>query len=459
MVPEYFDNYYYRVRKVGLPLQLRSIDNANVTTLKAAREYALLQFKAAQMPQIEELRAAVEGTRVRRTGVTLGEFLAAFEAVAIARKLKDWQQGRNRLRLVVAVAKGIILPLSAGRLDGAGGRLIREVDAVPFAEAVCDTTAMEYARRMQLMEVAELEGDGPEQVRARYERWLAEGRPINLDKSLPPLINGTINSTLCNARVPLSRLNRVLDLAALKVDWQRAEGFCQLTLPRAAREEGVELPTAAQYKAMMAGWEALVASADAGEQELALCNEMFRLLGLRSGELVMARASWLHTGADGRVYLWVKNRAEEAFSCKSTNQAKLPLTEALALRLQARCAAARAAGVQNPFLILPMVPGATVLGEEQAERVALVRGRHNAWLKGFIGEVRSGQGNHRLRKCCATALYKSRLEATGSHEKATMVVKEYLRHSKEATALISYIRRNDERLPTMTDADLSEAWA
>lgn len=445
-VPEYFDSYYFRVRKADKPQMLRSAE----TAVKAeAIERGKMALAAMCSDKWADLRAALDGTRVRRAGITLGEFLKAFEAVATARKLKEYKRACSAVRLVSAIANGIIEPLSSTRMDTDGGRLLREVDALAFADVFTAQTAMEYARRMQVAtgehvveQVCGLSGvpsaGGPREL-------------INLDKSLPPLVNGTINSTLGNARVLLSKQNRVLDVAALKVDWAATEGFTRLRLPELGKDVGADIPTTEQFEAMYQSWLTL------GETDLALCNELLRLLGLRSGELVMARESWLHEGADGRVFLWVKNRAEEGFSCKSTNQAKLPLTDDLAQRLKARCAAARVAGLVNPFLILPGVPGADVLGEEQKDRRALVRELHNAWLKTFIGEVRSGQGNHRLRKYCATALYAAELLDHGSHEKAARAVMEYLRHSKEATALVHYIARNDELLRTMTDELLKRA--
>lgn len=423
-VPEYFESYYFRVRKAGKPQMLRS---AETSVKSEAVERGKMVLEAMCSDKWAELRAALDGTRVRRAGITLGEFLTAFEAVATARKLKEYKRACSAVRLVSAIANGIIEPLSSTRMDTDGGRLLREVDALMFADVFTERTAMEYARKMQ------------------------GGEVINLDKSLPPLVNGTINSTLGNARVLLSKQNRVLDVAALKVDWAATEGFTRLRLPEPGKDVGADIPTTEQFEKMFESWLTL------GATDLALCNELLRLLGLRSGELVMARESWLHEGADGRVFLWVKNRADEGFSCKSTNQAKLPLTDELAERLKARCAAAREGGMVNPFLILPSLPGADVLGEEQKDRRALVRELHNAWLKTFIGEVRSGQGNHRLRKYCATALYAAELIDHGSHEKAARAVMEYLRHSKEATALIHYIARNDELLRTMTDELLKRA--
>jgi len=86
-----------------------------------------------------------------------------------------------------------------------------------------------------------------------------------------------------------------------------------------------------------------------------------------------------------------------------------------------------------------------------------VRDRHNEWIKGFIGEVRSRKGNHRLRGYCATALYVAELADHGSYERAAHAVMKYLRHSKEATSLLHYIEQKPELLRTMTDEMLHRA--
>jgi integrase len=97
------------------------------------------------------------------------------------------------------------------------------------------------------------------------------------------------------------------------------------------------------------------------------------------------------------------------------------------------------------------------MAPETPARTDLIRTQHNAWLKSFIGEVKSGQGNHRLRKYCATRIYAEEMAAHHNEAKAATRVKEYLRHSKEATALLHYIAKNDERLATVTDATLMPA--
>jgi len=416
-VPEYFDSYYFRICLPGKPQMLRS---AETGVKSEAIERGKMALEAVGSDKWSELRAALDGHRVRRSGVTLGEFLVAFEKVARARKLNEFRRNISSARLVAAVSFGIIDPFAKVRMDTDGGRLRKQVDALDFYDVFSTSTAMEYARKMQ------------------------GGEVINLDKKLPALVNGTINSTLGNAGVVLSERSRMMEIEALRVDWLKVEGFRCFRLPKPARVVGDDLPTPGQFQEMMVAWEGLA------DEDLGLCNELLRLLALRSGELVMARESWLHEDA-GQVFLWVKNRLDENFSCKSTNEALLPLNPALVARLRARCAEGRAAGMVNPFLILPMVPGADDLGEERKERREMVRIRHNEWIKGFIGEVRSRKGNHRLRGYCATALYVAELADHGSYERAAHAVMKYLRHSKEATSLLHYIEQKPELLRMMTD--------
>lgn len=423
--PEYYELWYYRIRKQGLPQQLRACPSY-VTSAKQAAEYGKLQFMAAEMEQTEELRAAVAGTRSRLTGVTVGQYLRAWEKVAGRRGIKTMQRAVSSLRLVVAVAKGWAQPGAGTRLDANGGKLIHEVEALRLYDVLTDAVTCEYARRVQ------------------------GGKMLDLRKDLPHASNRTVNSTLNMARVPFARQSRVEEVAALRLDWERIEGFLRLRMPEQGKDVAEELPTAEEYAAMMEGWKTLREM----DMELALCNELLRLLGLRSGEMVMARLSWLHEGRDGRTFLWVKNRPEEKFSCKTGTEGKLPLSPELAARLRARCAVSV---VENPFLLLPGLPGHDTLGEERAERRDLVRTRHNAWLKQFISEVKTKQGNHRLRKCCATALYAAEMRRHGDEVKAAKVVRDYLRHANEATSLLHYIAANDELLPTMTDETL-QAW-
>jgi hypothetical protein len=439
--PEYFENFYYRIRKKGLfkdqDAQQRAMPDY-IRTLSEAREYGRLQFQAAELRATQALQDSVHQAHARRgKAVTVGQYLTAFTQVAARRRLKQAQRAISSLRLVIATGKGKITP-GAQRMDREGGRLIQEVDALTLRDAVCKDTALEYARILQ---------GGPH---------------LNIDKNNPPDINNTINSTLAQARICFSTDNRIFEVEELQVPWDIISGFLKFTVPSAGRDIASDIPSPEAFGKMMTAWQADATSGDPLREERALVNEMFRLLGLRSGELVMARESWLVTGSDGRTFLWVKNYPAEGWSCKGKEQAKLPLTDALAARLRARCQAARAQGIHNPHLIFPHIPGQPVNPKDGAalettERRTLIRTEHNTWLKTFIGEVKSNQGNHRLRKYCATRIYHEEMAAHGNEHRATARVKEYLRHAKEATALIHYIAKNDERLATVTDATLMPA--
>jgi hypothetical protein len=459
--PETYDTWYYQIMLTDDAGERQRIyKNTHRTDYAQAVDYAKLKFQEYQLMQTQELRQALA---VRREGIKLGAFLETFAKVAESRKLYEGGAGvPRRLRQVIAVANGWLLPYSPTRIDRNGGELVDRANGLNLYQVLTDSTAVEYARRMQVMaEVRdELDVDDEDdldddEVAALFEERL-QGARLNLSKVNPPPVNGTIMSTLAAARQVLSKGSRVLEMAKLPLDWTLLERFRALTLPTEESDIGAELPTEQQWAAMMAECTAM-AQGTTEERELALVNELLRLLALRSRELVMARESWLHQGSGDRWFVWLKDRPAERFGCKGRKKAQLPISADLASRLQARCAEARAAGLENPFLILPMLPGAEIVGREHAARSALIRGRHNAFIKRHIGEVRSRQGNHRLRKYCATAIYGREFREHGDERKATGAVIDYLRQEKEATALCSYIAKHPERLRLVTDEVLNSA--
>jgi hypothetical protein len=461
--PETYDTWYYQIMITDDAGQRHRVyRNTQRTDYAQAVEFARLKFQEFQLMQTQELRQALA---VRREGIKLGAFLDTFSQVAESRALHEGGAAvPRRLRHILAIANGWLLPYSPTRIDRNGGELVHRCNALNLYQALTDSTAVEYARRMQVMaEVREeLDVDDDEdldddEVATLFEQRLTSAR-LNLSKVNPPLVNGTIMSTLTSARQVLSRSSRVLELAKLPLDWAQLERFRSLSLPIAERDIGAELPTEQQWSSLMAEC-ATMAQGTEEERELALVNELLRLLALRSRELVMARESWLRQGSGDRWFLELKDRPAERFGCKGRKKALLPLSADLARRLLARCAAARAAGLDNPFLILPMVPGAEIVGREQSARSALIRGRHNAFIKRHIGEVRSHQGNHRLRKYCATAIYGREIREHGDERRATGAVIDYLRQEKEATALCSYIAKHPERLRLVTDEVLNSARA
>ena len=465
-VPEAFSKRFYWQYHLGGIHEQKSLP-VNITTLNQAWVYgtdaAKLMVRKRQAEKkavelgvvtaLEQRNAAVSQGRWCTVGVLLSEL----EKVLVAEGLQTVDRCCANLRMVIAVAQGWLVPFAGRRMNEA---LRGKVDALP-ASVICAATSEAYALACQRAHGAAVE--------------TADGWDLNRTRRNPPRVNVVINSNMGQARVPLHGKYRVRSVAALAVPWSVVDTFGGYRLPQPEKDVGEELPTSEAYRAMMEGWEVLRASATAGDvaaAELALCNELLRKLGLRSGELCMARASWL-VEVGGRWGLRVCDRPAELFSCKGDAAATLPLEADLAARLIARVNAAKVAGVENPFLILPLLPGGEYdtrkqRNGEHPERAAVVRGAHNRWLKQFIGESPSGQGNHRLRKLCATGLYKSRraaAEAEGlgkraAHNRAAEVCKAYLRHESEATTLLHYIAPDmmEDLGEALSDEALSLAW-
>jgi hypothetical protein len=452
MLAAFSEAFYWQWRRKGFDVKRRAIDSPSVRTLEQARAWAMAKAEAEMVMKEAEglgLVASLKGRIAAFKGgrfCTVGQFIEAFLLVARRHNVQMAENSVARLRLVIAVAQGWLVPGGGKRIDGNGGELVRRVDALPMP-VVCKETSDAYMLACQVAAKVAVAGKGG--------AW-----ELNLDTRNPPLVNRTINSTLGNAAVPVGERYREFEVADLVVPWDVVANFAARRLPAAAKDVSEELPGRVQFETMLQSWRALREA----DEELALVNEMLRRLGLRSGELVMARESWLVVGRDGRTFLEVRNRADEGWSCKSHTAGKLPLTDDMAARLRARCEAARGAGLTNPFLVLPMLPGGSYnegrrRSEELPARAQVVRERHNAWLKEHIGESRTRQGNHRLRKYVATQIYWAEVAKHGDENRAAGVVKRYLRQSKEATALLHYIAKRDELAETVTDEALSVDWS
>lgn len=133
--------------------------------------------------------------------------------------------------------------------------------------------------------------------------------------------------------------------------------------------------TVAQFAAMVAAAENLRES----DPDLWLCNRVLRQTGLRVGSIAEMRADWVEKGARG-YRLLVKSRKS------GTSLYSVPLLPETAEAILAR-------------------PGLT-FGDDAVARERLVNTRHNAFLKGIIGDPQRGQqGAHRLRDTLAGGLY------------------------------------------------------
>lgn len=452
-VPEYFTNFYFRYQRVGRPQLFRAIDDVNVTTLKQAQEKAWLEISALDAQRTETLRSALAGIRTIRAGMPWKDFEAAFTKVAAQREI-DGTRPLNDLRRMMAISKGWLAPLANTRMGANGGELTKRVQTELTTDDICEEAVREYARLMQVAFLKAEAGDDHASV--------PENQALNLSTKSPLAINHTINQCLSNSRVPFSEANKAAGMDKLPLDWQRIEGFCKLMMPVAGRDVAEDIPSNEAVAAMMADWLRLKQSSDVADLELALVNEVFRVTGMRSIEMCHARESWI-LQHEGRWWLDLRHRPDEGWFCKTNTAGWLPLGDDLAGRLKARCEAARAKGIKNPHLILPEAgeeitkkPSGRLEAEEVLPRQFLIRSRHNEWLKGHIGEIKSGQGNHRLRKLTASALFVKLTVEDGMDEAtAERRVAQYLRHSKAAKALCSYLVKRKDHLPVMTDSDLA----
>lgn len=405
-------------------VQAREFAKREVEAIRLREEAARLEVRADLQRQVSNVKAG--------KWCSMGEYIAAVTVVLMQRNRQQFQRAISNMRMVVAIAQGWKMPFDGTRMTA---ELCARVDALSI-EVVCAATSEAYMLACQVAAGVALEGSG--------------GPMINWTDRNPAVINRVINSNLGNACVAVGKRQRTGEVMKLAVPWAIVREFGARRLPVPVKDVGEEVPSGDSFDAMMKGFADLI-TGDERAQELALVNELLRKLGLRSGELTMARESWLLDLA-GKWYVDVKDRPLEGFACKGAKAALLPINEEMAGRLRARCVVAREKGLENPFLILPMLPGGMWLQQKQkyAEleaRRACVRDQHNAWLKGFIGKSPSGKGNHRLRALCATRIYRAvraKLEAAGesverAHDAAATEVQNFIRHESEATTLLHYI--------------------
>ena len=127
------------------------------------------------------------------------------------------------------------------------------------------------------------------------------------------------------------------------------------------------------------------------DAELWLCHAMLRRLGLRDGELLEARGSWIVWGEAGEAWLDIRPRqpmdGEPGFDCfKHGRPRKLGLDAELQAALRGR----------TGWLIAPEM--------KDSRRYDFIYREHCAWLRGFVPEGRT-MVNHELRKLAASVVY------------------------------------------------------
>jgi hypothetical protein len=170
------------------------------------------------------------------------------------------------------------------------------------------------------------------------------------------------------------------------------DGFMKFpALPEAKIDLEEEMIQPDAYSKMLDSAAKLEGSNDSMEREMGLVNRMLRELGRRNSELLAARGNWLlHDSRAGRWFFDVRDRLDQGYKMKGVEPGKLPVSAELLAPLKPRLAK------PDAFLILPdALP---------THRYDLIHRDHNAWLKPLVGEIRSGKGNHRLRKYVATMI-------------------------------------------------------
>lgn len=400
---DYQEYYYFRVIKEGLSDMQRSCETMDYA--EAVRR-AKVEFELALAAKWDKRAKGLVDLGGKRKVCLLG---AVFEAYMRGPKMaKESQRIVQSARLVVAMAKG-------WRVEGVQltehSDLARRIDALPADVLGRDT------------------------VRAYFA--VCQGgvyAPTKVARE-----NITINKRLRMARQLFTR--RAMELCYDGVALPDVEGFLKFPgLPEESIDLEEESIAPEDYLRMLSAAEWLEGSMLSAERELALINRMLRELGLRNSELLAARADWLVRDArSGRWFLDVRNRPEQGYKIKGVDPGKLPVSDAL-LALMGPRMVWDIRTREARYLIMPEgLP---------THRFDVINREHNAWLKPLVGEIRSGKGNHRLRKYVATML---------AEQYGVAVAAQYLRHRGEAVTLKHYIARRKERLPVV-DTALLKSW-
>lgn len=400
---DYQPCYYFRIVKKGVPMVQRSTETEDY---REAVKRARMVYDTAVAAKWDARAQGLLDLQGKRRVCLLGAIFKAYrEGPELA---ADGDRIVQSCRLVVAMAKGWHDP---ARQLVEHGDLARRIDGLPG-----DVLSRELVRGYY----AACQGGTYKPMDRRRE-------------------NITINKRLRMARQLFTK--RALAHCYDGVALPDIEGFMKFPgLPEEVIDLEEESIAPEQYKGMLDAAERMERSGVAEERELALVNRMLRELGLRNSELLAARADWLWMdGRTGRWYLDIRDRPEQGYKMKGVEPGRLPLSPELL-------------GVLGPRLVYGVEGRAAqylVMPEGlPTHRFDLINRAHNAWLKPLVGEIRSGKGNHRLRKFVATLL---------AEEYGVAVASQYLRHAGEAVTLKNYIARRRERLPVV-DTGLLRTW-
>lgn len=405
MWPEdYHEDYYFRIVKKGLPLRHMSTETGD---WGQAVKRAKVEFELASAAKWDARAAGLVALSGKRKVCLLGSIFEAYmEGPKMAKEPRRIVQS---CRLVVAMAKG-------WRVEGAQltehSDLARRIDALP--------------------------GDvlGREVVRG----YLAACQGGQYKPTAVARENITINKRLRMARQLFTR--RAMELCYDKLAMPDVEGFLKFpSLPEESIDLEEESIVPEDYLRMLEAAAALENAVLPADRELGLINRMLRELGLRNSELLAARADWLvQDDRTGRWFFDVRNRPEQGYVMKGVDAGKLPVSAELLALLRPRLV----------WEVGTKIPCHLIMPEGMAtHRFDVINREHNAWLKPLVGDIRSGKGNHRLRKYVATLL---------AEQDGVAVASQYLRHAGEAVTLKNYIARRKERLPVV-DTALLRAWS
>lgn len=378
-VPEYNPMWYFKIRFRG-----KQILRCTGTTVKAeAGKIEAAVVRGLHSENWARALEAMEGAKMRRTLCTLGEIAAAYLDPSV-KLLKDEKQARrnvNDLFLVLAWALDLWVVHEGG------------IRGIKIGERVPDRG------RIGALAASVLTG----KLVKDYFTAKHGGR-LNLNEELEG--NASINSTLGHAR----------DVFAPKAMSYKFEGLALPDLRGFLDEPLLPVLQGEPAPVKEAEFAAMVAGAAAMGGELELVNMIFRQTGLRSGSVLGLHRDWLERLRDG---WWLHVRVRKG----KTALYSIPVGEELAGRILSR-------------------PGLTVLpGGSEGERLALVNGGHNEWLKGIVGGAGGrGQGNHRLRDTVACVLrswlgMEVAVEALG-HADAKTTMKHYAKLRMDVSDLM-----------------------
>lgn len=374
--PEFSVKFSYRGRQVLRKTPFRDA--------RKAQAFGNRIKDGLMMDEADVVMEALETIRRRNVWATIGHVAERIldEGVKLRKTSRDTRRIINDLRLVVAHAKGWWTTHKGGVRGVKIGTMIPDVakvDAMPTSMLNGELVRQYFAARL-----------GSEVL-----DWVTPGEG-----------NRSINSTLSHARDAFRGNCRVV-LQGLKLP-DLTDFMTHRMLPQEGGEpEPIE---GNAFRAMCVAARLLRQT----DEEMWLCNVIFRRTGMRSGSVLAFRSDWLRQLQDG---WWIQVRERKG----GTAMYEVPISDWLAERIRARGAG----------LVLWR-------GLSDNARAEKVNKAHNEWVKRIIGGAGERvQGNHRCRDTVATGLmcwmgWEVAKEALG-HERSDTTRRHYARLRMDVT--------------------------